>query len=36
VTGDGQRFLFIEPRAEEAAVPSPITVIVNWPASIRR
>jgi Tol biopolymer transport system component len=36
VTGDGKRFLFIQPRKGEAVPSSPITVIVNWPALIRK
>jgi hypothetical protein len=36
VTGDGQKF--IKPTTPEAATtsPSPITVVLNWPAAVRR
>jgi hypothetical protein len=32
VTPDGQRFLLLKPVADNAS--SPITVTVNWPASV--
>ena len=35
VSNDGQRFLFIRPRASTAAKP-PITVVVNWVANLPR
>jgi serine/threonine protein kinase/Tol biopolymer transport system component len=34
VTPDGQRFLLVYPR--EAEKPSPITVVVNWPALLKK
>ena len=34
VTGDGQRFLLLEP--PESAAPPPITVITNWTSLLRR
>lgn len=33
VTGNGQRFLFMEPKEED---PEPIHVILNWPSSLGR
>ncbi|MBI3666259.1 MAG: PD40 domain-containing protein [Acidobacteria bacterium] len=35
ITADGQRFLVIVP-VEQASTPSPITVVVNWPARLKR
>jgi len=34
VTPDGQRFLLVYPR--ELEKPSPITVVVNWPALLKK
>lgn len=34
VTADGQRFLINQPRRD--AGPSPVTVLVNWPAALKR
>ena len=34
VTPDGQRFLVLKPVAE--ATPTPITVVVNWAAGLRK
>jgi Tol biopolymer transport system component len=36
VSPDGQRFLVNRQAEEEAAVPSPITVVVNWAAALKR
>ena len=35
VANDGQRFLFIRPRAPSDARP-PITVVVNWAAALKK
>ena len=35
VTADGQRFLFVQPRAGGPPVISPITIIVNWHAGVK-
>jgi hypothetical protein len=34
VAGDGQRFLLLKPVAKQ--VPPPITVVLNWPATLKR
>jgi hypothetical protein len=36
VTRDGQRFLFIQPRRDQASSTPPITVVVNWQAGLRK
>jgi len=36
VSGDGQRFLVNTPQEESSPVQAPITLLVNWPAIIRR
>jgi hypothetical protein len=36
VSPDGQRFLVNRQAEEEAAVPSPLTVVVNWAAALKR
>jgi hypothetical protein len=35
VTGDGQRFIVLTP-FEQAQVRSPITVVLNWQAALKR
>jgi hypothetical protein len=34
VTGDGQRFILLKPVAPQA--PPPITIVVNWPATLKQ
>ena len=36
VTRDGRRFLFLIPMQHEATTVDPITVVLNWPQSIKR
>jgi hypothetical protein len=36
VTHDGQRFLFIQPRPNDAVVVPPMTVVVNWMTGLKK
>jgi hypothetical protein len=36
VTGDGKRFLVVAPAGVERTTQEPITVVLNWPALLKK